>query len=214
MIHALPGLGGDHRLFPGPWNDLPDFIAHDWPPHHQERTLAEVAHRLCDEFNICDGDILVGASLGGMVACEVAKIRQLKVLYLVGSAAHKEEISHLLALLHPLIDFTPIDWLRVSAGLFPGELPQMFAGSEPSFLRSMCRAIFQWEGMSSLPTSCYRIHGRHDRVIPPPLNIDLILDGGHLISMSHPKECVDFLRSTLARNENNPPSVSPLTHYE
>jgi pimeloyl-ACP methyl ester carboxylesterase len=210
MIHALPGMGADHRMFPGPWNDLPGFVAHNWPRHIQERTLPEVARRVCEELDIRDGDILVGASLGGMVACEVAKVRKIKALYLVGSATSKDEVSRLLAVLHPLIDLAPVEWIRVCAGKIPRDLPQMFEGVEATFLRSMCSAIFQWKGCGSLPVRCFRIHGRRDFVIPAPALVDLLLDGGHLISMTHAKECAEFLRAMNAsqpiRSEASPTS--------
>jgi hypothetical protein len=38
-----------------------------------------------------------------------------------------------------------------------------------------------------------RIHGRNDLVILPPKRADLLLNGGHLIAMTHAKECVAFL---------------------
>jgi hypothetical protein len=78
MIHALPGMGADHRMFPAPWGNLPDFTAHDWPKHSGELTLGAVARKVCDACSTRDGDILVGASLGGMIACEIAKIRKLE----------------------------------------------------------------------------------------------------------------------------------------
>ena len=99
MIHALPGMGADRRMFPAPWDGLPDFVAHNWPRHGGERSLAQVAHKVCEVYNIQDGDVLVGASLGGMVACEVAKIRKLAALYLVGSARSKDEVNRFLAML-------------------------------------------------------------------------------------------------------------------
>src|ERR1700746_3828458 len=97
MIHALPGMGADRRMYPKPWPTLPGFAAHDWPRHVGERSLAEVARSVCEAAKIQDGDILVGSSLGGMVACEITKIRQIPVLYLVGSAMRKEEVSGFLA---------------------------------------------------------------------------------------------------------------------
>jgi len=30
-------------------------------------------------------------------------------------------------------------------------------------------------------------------VIPPPANVDLLLEGGHLLAMTHAAECVAFL---------------------
>jgi pimeloyl-ACP methyl ester carboxylesterase len=195
MIHALPGMGADKRMFPGPWGALPGLVAHDWPRHQGERTLAEVARVIAEAYAVKDGDTIIGASLGGMVACEIAKIRNLQGLFLVGSATNKSEVSRLLAFLHPLASVAPIDWLRYSAGKIPLELAQMFSGVETSFVRSMCAAVFQWSGLGSVPVRCMRIHGRHDLIIPPPAQADLLLDGGHLISVTHPKECVEFIRA-------------------
>jgi pimeloyl-ACP methyl ester carboxylesterase len=195
MIHAIPGMGADHRMFPPPWDTLADFVAHDWPPYRGERTLGEVASRLCREYAIQDGDVVVGTSLGGMVACEIAKLRRLKALYLVGSATRREEVNRWLAAIRPLANLAPIDWIRVCAGRMPSDLARMFAEAEPSFVRQMCQAIFDWEGCDSQSIPCVRIHGRHDLVIPPPPRVDLLLDGGHLVSMTHAKACVDYIQS-------------------
>jgi len=148
---------------------------------------------MCDSYNISDGDVLIGASLGGMVACEITKIRDISRLYLIGSAVRKEEISTLLSALHPLAQIAPLDWLRILAGKLPTELAQMFTSAEPAFVRAMCVAIFNWEGLGPSTTKVIRLHGRHDFVIPPPQTVDLLIDGGHLISMSHAAECAAFI---------------------
>jgi len=197
MIHALPGMGADRRMYPAPWPTLPDFIAHDWILHSGEKSLADVAKSMCDVSGIRDGDTLVGSSLGGMVACEITKIRKIPCLYLVGSATRKEEISALLAKIHPLARFAPIDWLRFSAGKIPAEIVQMFAGIEASFVRAMCSAVFEWDGLGVSSTKVYRIHGKHDLVIPSPASVDLLLNGGHLISISHARHCVEFIKAKL-----------------
>ena len=197
MIHALPGMGADRRMFPAPWGQLPEFVAHDWPEHRGEITLPGVARTVCDKFGIQDGDVLVGASLGGMVSCEIAKLRKLKQLYLVGSATSKDEVNRLLAFLHPLADFAPIEWLQFSAGQIPVEEIRMFAGADTAFVRKMCAAIFKWEGLGTLPVPCYRLHGRFDLVILPPEQPHLLVDGGHLISMTHATECVEFIKNRL-----------------
>ena len=150
---------------------------------------------MCDACNIRDGDVLVGASLGGMVACEITEIRRIESLYLVGSAVRKEEVSKLLAAVHPLARVAPIHWLRISAEKIPTEFAQMFADLEASFVRAMCEAIFAWEGFRPNRTRVFRIHGRHDLVIPLPEQADLVLDGGHLISISHAKQCAAFVKT-------------------
>jgi pimeloyl-ACP methyl ester carboxylesterase len=200
MIHALPGMGANRRMYPAPWSSLPDFVAHDWTPYSNEKSLADIAQSTCNARGIRDGDSLVGSSLGGMVACEITKIRKIKTLYLIGSATRKEEINAVLSMLHPLIHIAPIDWLRFSAGKIPNELTQRFAEAEASFLRAMCSAIFDWQGLVDSSTQVYRIHGKKDFVIPPPAKVDLILDGGHLISITHPVQCVEFIKAKLNSN--------------
>jgi len=193
-IHALPGMGADKRMFPAPWTALPEFVAHDWGCYSGETTLAEMAASMCAACDIHDGDMLVGASLGGMVACEIAKIRKLRTLFLVGSAADPSEISRLLRLLHPLAQIAPLDWLRITAGKIPQAVTQMFADAEPEFIRSMSAAIFAWEGLGKTDVEVVRIHGRQDKVIPAPATTHLLLDGGHLLPLTHAEDCAGFIR--------------------
>lgn len=190
-------MGADRRMFPTPWDSLPGFVAHDWPEYSGERTIAETAAKVADLWCIGDGDVVVGTSLGGIVACEIAKIRHLRALVLIGSAVSKDEVHPLLALLHPLAGIAPLEWLKFSAGKLPAELPQMFAGVDAAFIRNMCAAIFRWDGLGPAPVACHRVHGRRDRVIPPPAAVDLLLDGGHLISMTHAEACAVFVRATV-----------------
>jgi hypothetical protein len=198
-LHALPGMGADRRMYPEPWPGVPRFKAHDWVRHAGEKSLPEAAASMAEACGIQDGDVLVGASLGGMVACEITKIRKIPVMYLIGSAVRKEEISGLLAALHPVAQIAPIDWLRFSAGKVPLELAQMFSGIEASFIRAMCAAIFQWEGLGETDTQVIRLHGSHDLVIPPPAKADFLVKGGHLISITHARECAEFLAEHSAR---------------
>lgn len=182
-------------MYPEPWDALPDFAAHDWPRHGGEQTLGELADRVCQAFGIRDGDTVVGASLGGMVGCEIAQRRRLDALYLVGSATHRHEVSRLLEILHPLADLPIVEWFQSSAVRIPSDLTRMFASSDPAFIRQMAKAIFAWEGSPPVAARRFRIHGRRDRVIPAPAHVDLLLEGGHLISMTHAVPCVEFIRA-------------------
>ena len=197
MIHALPAMGTDRRIFPDPWSTLPGFIAHDWPRHRGERTLSEVARRVAEVYAIRDGDSIIGTSLGGMIACEVAKIRRLRRVFLVGSATHKTQISRMLTWLHPVAGIVPFRLLQIGARRLPNLPAQMFGAVEASFVRVMCAAIFRWDGLGDLTVPCVRIHGRRDWVIPPPTGVEHLLDGGHLIAISHARECAALVRGYL-----------------
>ena len=197
MIHALPGMGADHRMFPGPWGELPEFKAHDWVTATGIKSIRQLAEAMVDARSIADGDVLIGCSLGGMVAGEITKIRKIPALFLVGSAVKREEVNSWAAKLHPLADKLPVEWLKKCAGKLPHEAAAMLADADSGFVRRMVPAIFGWEGLGRTGAKVWRIHGRKDLLIPPPKNCDLLLGGGHLIAMTHARECAAFVARHL-----------------
>ncbi len=169
----------------------------EWPVYAGESSIGSIAKRVAGEAKIDDGAILVGSSLGGIVACEIAKIRSLRHLFLIGSAKKKEEISGFLAAVHPFVDLVPMAFIQAATGKMPNEVTKMFSRSQPEFVRAMCKAIFEWPGLGDEALKPARIHGRHDRVIPVPPDAQQVVDGGHLIAMTHAQECVNFIVSRI-----------------
>ncbi len=129
MNHFYPGMGATKEVYSGPWRELGDSVFHDWPKSRGETSIEELAQRLIVEQDIQKGDTVIGTSLGGIVACEIANQIELEKLVLVGSAVCQEEISSLLKMLHPLIDFAPLQFIRLSAGSLPSDLTGMFSKS-------------------------------------------------------------------------------------
>jgi pimeloyl-ACP methyl ester carboxylesterase len=197
MMFVLPGMGADSGMFTGSWRRLPDTVFVDWPPYDGELTLAEIAGRIVALHDIPDDSVVIGTSLGGMVACEIAKLRSLRRLVLIGSAVQPEEINPLLTALRPLAKFAPVDLLQALSTSVPSELARMFVHANPGFIRAAIHAVFTWNGIDPALPPPLRIHGQHDRVIPPPDHSDLVLDGGHLIAMTHAVECCDFITANL-----------------
>ena len=106
------------------------------------------------------------------------------------------EISGLLAALRPLAPYAPVRFVQALSSSFPGDLARMIADADVGFVRNMCAAILDWDGLGSEHPGLLRIHGWNDLVILPPKKADLMLSGGHLIAMTHAKECVTFLERT------------------
>lgn len=197
MIYVLPGMGADNRMYTGSWRSLPECVFLDWPANAQEESIAGIAARIVATAGIPDGATLIGSSLGGIAACEIARLRKIEKLFLVGSARNKEEISAILRILHPLIDLAPLTFIQRVGGKIPGELVEMFRASDARFIRNMCRAIFTWDGLPEDSVPVRRIHGRFDLVIPPPPDVDVLIESGHLIAMTNAAQCVRFIESNL-----------------
>ncbi len=184
-------------MYPGAWRRLPDCNFIDWPRHDSSETMTDLARYVIAGNDIRAGCTLIGSSLGGMVACEIANLLQVENLVLVGSATSRGEVSTLLKFLHPLMALVPLPMAQKAAAAWSSEITQMFRDSDPAFLRAMTKAIFVWEGLQAHAPRPLRIHGRRDHVIPPPPQTDHLLAGGHLIAMTHAVQCVDIIRRYL-----------------
>jgi len=190
-------MGATSEMYAKEWQGIPDTIFHNWPSWEGETSIEELAKKIIKEHQITEDDEVIGSSLGGIVACEIANQIPLKKLILIGGAKNRKEISSLLSALHPVIDVLPINMVRIFAESLPYELSTMFAKSEAEFIRNMTKAIFTWEGLKS-DVPILRIHGNKDLVIPIPSDVLDPIEGGHLIAMTNPKECIKKIRENEA----------------
>ena len=156
MIYLFPGMGADRRMYPDPWHSLTPRQYVEWPSYAGETSIHGLAKRIIADQNIKPDNLLVGSSLGGIAACEIAKMTPVSRLVLVGSAKSREEINRFISLSHPLIDLTPLRFTQRLAGSVPCALAQMFTDTEPEFIR----AIFDWEKLGDVRVNLLRIHGK------------------------------------------------------
>jgi len=196
-IFILPGMGADERMYPGPWRSLPNAQFLRWPAYAGEESIDAVVWRMVAEYNIVPGSVVIGSSLGGMVGCEIANRMQLSALFLIGSACEPSEVNRILAALHPLANVVPFRQLQSLVGKLPSAYAELFTEADPEFVRSMCHAIFKWNGLQPGVPRPIRLHGTQDLVIPCPDSADLRIEGGHMLSLTHPEECVAFIRHRL-----------------
>lgn len=197
----LPGMGASPEMYRPLKDRLGGRItALPWPPHTGERTLEEMAASIIQVQGIRDGDMVGGASLGGMVALEIAMSINASAVVLLGSALDSGEINPMLLAFSSLARFVPIVLIQSLAGQLQHPVAQMFATSEPAFLRAMCGAIQNWAGYGGSPKKVHRIHGRRDRVIRCPESGSAIIEnGGHLIAMYHARRCADFISGICSK---------------
>jgi pimeloyl-ACP methyl ester carboxylesterase len=193
MKYLLPGMGATSSMYSGPWLSLSDSHALDWPEYRGETRIADVADRLIDEHGICSSDRIVGSSLGGIVALEIHHRISLRQVILVGSAVVKEEINSLLLAAAPLAKITPLRLIQCLAGKGFNEVSAMFADVDADFVRAMCLDVNRWEGYCGSLEAVSRIHGERDPVIKCPNDAHIITGGGHLIAMTHARECVAII---------------------
>jgi esterase/lipase len=193
MKYLLPGMGATSAMYGDPWRSLCDSNAVDWPEYCGEKTVGDVADRLIDEYGICASDMVVGSSLGGLVALEIHFRLSLRHVVLVGSAVSREEINTFLIAMAPLVKVTPMRMIQHLAGKGCSQVSAMFADVDAEFVRAMCVAVSKWCGYDGSMKAVSRIHGQRDVVIKCPKDAHIIAGGGHLIAMTHAEDCLEII---------------------
>jgi len=197
MFYLLPGMGADSKMYQGAWLDINPAVCIDWPPYEGEATLSELAGKVAAHYPIQDNDILIGSSMGGMVALEIARRIRLDRVVLVGSAIDGSEMNGLLTLLTPFVAAAPLEFFQKLAARQDGLFQQMCAASDPYFMSAMCKAISTWDGYPGDLTRVTRIHGEKDKVIKCPRDCQVIKGAGHLLPITHASACVEIIRRSI-----------------
>lgn len=186
-------MGATSAMYDGPWLALDSTKAINWPVYNGETTLSQVADRIISEHGIQPQDSLIGTSLGGLVGLEIHTRLSLRKIALISGAISPEEINPLLRLLGPLAEITPMRLIQHIAGKSDHKFFAMFTEVDAGFIRAMCIAVSRWRGYDGCMDALFRIHGDRDHVIRCPKNAHIISGGGHLISMTHARDCINAL---------------------
>lgn len=218
----LPGVGGDERLFGPQLAAFPGARVVPWVTPEAGDTLVSYARRLAATVDN-NGDagpfVVVGNSLGGMVAWELAAHLNLRAVVLLGSASSLAAVRAPLRLLLPLGRLVlpwMVPWLflggPVVAAVFGvrwrdlGLFIDMMRKTPPAFFAFALRAIASWKPSPPPAVPVFRVHGSRDWVLSPGEGATLIAGAGHVPGLSHGDEVNEALKRVLAKVLKEPPA--------
>lgn len=199
-------MGIDSTMYGSAFRTLKDVHYADWSPYTNEKSIKDIAITLIARYTINPSDIVGGSSLGGIVASEIAKYVEVRKIILIGSTLTPENINPILKKLSVLSEIAPIHLIQTLADKTSvitknkvwKTLLNMFGKANGAFIKTMCKAVFEWDGNPTPKCACAHIHGAKDRVIyPPQTGATIIDDGGHLIAMTHESEVAEFLKQNI-----------------
>ncbi len=203
-IVLVPGMGGDHRLFDGIRLTGPDVLRTNWISQRDGEPLSAYATRFAEHYGIATTDILIGVSMGGIVAGSIAHQIPPKRLILISSCTDITQLSPCIAALSFLGPISPFEIARLlPRGLLPAHRRlalTMFEEQDMAFIRWACSAIMGWKGSARLPRTV-TIHGTDDRVFPigRQPQVDLTIQGGgHLMVIDRAAEVEAAIRVYLS----------------
>lgn len=209
-VYCLSGLGADERIFARlniknvklvhiPW---PDYDEHDELPCYAQKVAAMIPD---------ENPIIMGVSLGGMIAVEIGKIRAVRKLILISSAKTKTEMPPYDGLFGKLVKSKVIPpflykWPNpVLVKIFGAETDEdealiaaILKDSDGRFMKWAMRAIALWENKDIVEPIAH-IHGRNDKMIfPGNINADYwIEDGSHMMIFNRAEIVSRFVEKEL-----------------
>jgi len=208
-VFLISGLGADTRLYNN--IEIPDefeVIPVDWIDPHKTDTLTTYAQKIIYQYDIRPNSIIIGTSLGGIIAIEIAKKIDLKKVVLISSIKTIAERPGYFAVFRalPIYKFFPESSLPVIAllikpvfGKIAGNdawlFQDMLRKSSPAFVKWAMGAILKWDNQI-LPPNVYHIHGDNDHVFPSRniKHATIIKGGSHIMIFDKAKQVNKWLK--------------------
>ncbi len=211
-IFLLPGLGADGRLYQRIDLSGHDAIYADWIEPDKKDTLSTYAQKMVSHYHIESDSVVIGTSLGGMVAVEVAKLVHPEKVILISCPKTVDEMPGFLKIFRwlplykivPAKSFSSLGFLirfvfgqmgRNGMWLFK----DMLIKSSPTFSRWAMGAALYWDN-TVIPPNLYHITGDKDLVFPSKniKNAEIIKGGEHTMIFEKAAELNQCLHRILA----------------
>src|SRR6185437_3233829 len=177
-IFLIPGLGADTRVYNNIDLNDHEVICVDWIEPHKTDTLATYAQKLSRQYHITAGSVVIGNSLGGMIAIEIAKTIPLSKVILISSIKTIDEAPRYFSFfrtlpLYKLVSgkaFTSMGFLiRPLFGKMSDAdkwlFNDMLKNSSPTFLKWAMDAVLAWKN-EIIPPNVFTIAGDNDLIFP------------------------------------------------
>lgn len=215
-VYFISGLGANEKVFKK--IQLPknfDSIYLHWIEPLDNETLESYAKRLAQKIDTKEEFILIGLSLGGMIAIEISKLLQPLQTILISSAKNKHELSKTALILGKLrlhrilpekilhsINFFTSKIIGLQSKEDEALAKEMVVDTSPLFFRWACEQIIQWKN-DFIPENMMRLHGTADNIIPFPKdkNVIPIKGGTHFMVFNKANEINKILQNELKNME-------------
>ncbi len=212
-IFLISGLGADTRLYNN--IDLIDneVIRVDWIEPNLTDTLATYAQKIIHQYHIKNNSIVIGTSLGGMIAVEIAKLVPLNKVILISSIKTINEAPWYFTTFRRLPLYRPMSGevlkklgflMRPVFGKFTADdlwvFEDMLKKSSPKFVKWAIGAVLAWKN-ETIPPNVYHLIGDKDMVFPYKQikNATVIKGGTHIMVFDKAKQINKILKGILKK---------------
>lgn len=216
--YLISGIGADYRLFTH--IRLPEgYGTHyvHWITPEPEETLQAYAHRLAAQIDTTEPFTLIGFSLGGIMAVEIAKLFRPVRTVLISSIpvsdnlppyyrrAHRLQLQKLASptLMKALATFKQRLTMRSREDF--RIMRDVIRAGDDRFITWAMDAAVDWQN-NTIPQPLFHIHGTWDDILPIKFTrpTHVVARGGHNMVMSHAPVINNILREILTAPVSSP----------
>jgi pimeloyl-ACP methyl ester carboxylesterase len=203
-IYLLPGLGADKRMYERQIKILPEAIVIEHLPPVKAQTLAQYAKRIAALIDTSQPFILIGTSLGGMVAIELTQLLKPEKVILMASIKSLDEMPVLFRSmkylrLHRLIPgsfYKKMNSLMIKRLDGRGDaeaarvIRSMMETTQPEFIDWAINAVVNWNPPKNIPVQVIHLHGTADQLFPISKikNVIAVKNGSHVMNITKSEE--------------------------
>jgi pimeloyl-ACP methyl ester carboxylesterase len=210
-LYFIPGLGADARLYTKQKQAGFTFRVLEWIKPYENESLQEYSARLSEGIRDKSNFALVGVSLGGLVAQEIARLHRPKKLIIISSAKCSKEIPFYLRLfrivpLHRLFSGSAFRAMgkmarRILGGTNKEEGKQvqaMIDAADPDFMKWAIHQVIHWDCKAAIENTVH-LHGTHDIMFPACWikNAVFVKGGSHIMIYTSAGEVNKLIRNEL-----------------
>lgn len=212
-IYLIPGQGADCRLFAKLEIDTVKYnpICLSYTTPDDQTDMQSFAQSFLTKIDTTKQFYLIGVSLGGMIATEIAHLVKPVKTIIISSAKNKYElpVRYRLQSSVPLYRLFPPKLLKKGALLlqpivepdskkYKSTFVDMLSSKTPAYFKSTIRLIVTWERMNCT-VPIIHIHGEDDHTIPIR-NISepiIVSNGSHMMTLTASHQVSAILNETL-----------------
>lgn len=209
--YFISGMAADGRVFK--YIHLPEgyeMVHLNWFPPLKGEKLASYANRMAERIDASEPFVLIGLSMGGMIAAEICRIIKPVQTILISSipSGNGLPLYFKWAGQWNLPSIIPVPLVKAAAKgkrLFTKErsadkmmLKQIIEESDDRFIKWAMTAISRWERQDP-PENYIHIHGDRDPVLPIRFThpTHIVKGAGHLLVMTHGRQVNKILTEVL-----------------
>ena len=214
IVYLIPGLAADRSIFRS--IKLPGYETAfiEWEDPLPGEDLIHYAERFCDHIDSTRPNILIGCSLGGIMAIEMAQFCHPQQLILISSLKNRNEFPWYLRFFgvfqfYWIIPFSVVKWgvkqIRFLSGAMKKKdmlmISTMLDKTSSRFFKWAIHQVLHWKGDGGHIKPVH-IHGTKDKLFPIRYikNAIPIKGGNHFMVVYKGKEISKIILEMLSSN--------------